>query len=65
MPRTASTTASISKKRTDMEVYSYELFESITYKRKKIKEALHNGFVVFEYTPANCHKKEKKGGCLH
>jgi hypothetical protein len=32
-----------------MEVYSYELFESMTYKRKKIKEALHNGFVVFEY----------------
>ena len=32
-----------------MEVYTYEIFESMTYKRKIIKDALRRGFVVFDY----------------
>lgn len=32
-----------------MKIFSYELFEKMTYTRKTIKDALRKGFVVFEY----------------
>lgn len=42
-----------------MEIYTFEeLFESMTYKRKTIKDALRRGFVVFEYTKKDgSHRK--------